>query len=60
MVVISKNISVATVSENIVVAPKSEIPPWHEIIAPRPAPVHLLLIGVLRVRLATVTCNLSL
>lgn len=38
MVAISKNFAVATVSENVVVETKSEIPLWYEIIAPRPVP----------------------
>jgi hypothetical protein len=29
---------VATISENVAVAPNSEIPPWHKIIAPHPVP----------------------
>ena len=52
---ISENVVMATISENVVMAPHPENSSWHKIIAPRPAPVHLLLVGVLRVRLATVT-----
>ena len=60
MAAIFKNVVVAAVSENVVVAPKYEIPSWHEIIAPHPRLVHVFLVRVLRVHLATVTCNLSL
>ena len=35
---ISENVVVATILENVVVTLNSEIPSWHEIIAPRPAP----------------------